>query len=75
MYIVSSNIVSGYPPMQTFYKAIKATEKDSKSTHTGNDYSEISPTKDDKVWSTHKVLVPHHKAHDKQWRGWVNMSH
>ena len=49
MYTVSSNIVSGYPPVQTFYKAIKATEKDSKSTHTGNDYSEINPTKDDKV--------------------------
>ena len=27
MYIASSNTVSGYSPMQTFYKAIKATEK------------------------------------------------
>ena len=44
---------------------IATEKKDSELTHGGKGHSESNPKKDDKVESTHKARLPHHKAHDK----------
>ena len=53
------------PSLASRRKDIATEKKDSELTRSGKGHSESNPKNDDKVESTHKTRLPHHKAHDK----------